>query len=169
MTAWPDDVAASSALSTAAVLNWLSSSNVPTSILGRFLWALGPNVSAKVSVSIMWDRWRWVKVRIKQCWCLKFQTFRVFGLDASSSRAIGNLFLLNSTEYGSSFLEVRPALKCSNAVCEITLVFPVGRKKKINHQVFLRSITNTYQTSVGQAGPSRVLSRLPLSGTQLPV
>jgi len=56
MTAWPEVTAAVSASTAAAAPIWLSSSKVPASILGRFLCALGPNVSEKGSVSTMWER-----------------------------------------------------------------------------------------------------------------
>lgn len=40
---------------------------------------------------------------------------------------MGSLFLLRTTEYGSAIFSFKLVLKCSNAVCEMVLVFPNHR------------------------------------------
>ena len=73
-------------------------------------------------------------------------TFRRFGLAASSSRAIGSLFLRSRTEYGSCCLPARLVRKWSSAFCEITLVFP-----ETNWTIYsCEHKLSTYQTTDGR-------------------
>lgn len=120
----PASDAALSACSAISAPSFPSSSKVPASTLGRFLCAFGPNVSEKGSVSTIWGRCAVYSARALGDISNALFTFCRLGFAASSSSAMGSLFLFSKTEYGSSFFPPRLVLKWSNAVCEMTLVFP---------------------------------------------
>lgn len=89
---------ASSALFAAASPTFPSSSKVPDSILGFLRWDFGPKVSPNGSVSTICERYTYHQFSVYFGGLIVLRTLRVFGLRASSSKAIGSLFRFKSTE-----------------------------------------------------------------------